>query len=58
MKPELSPDIADRLLHECEALGINFVTILGGDPLMYPHLITLLERHSSIFFKCTATAPS
>ncbi len=51
MRPELSFAVADRLLSECEALGIYFVTVLGGEPLMYPHLFALLERHPSIFFQ-------
>ncbi|MBW2064693.1 MAG: radical SAM protein [Deltaproteobacteria bacterium] len=51
MKPELSLDVADRLLHECEELGIYFVTILGGEPLVYPHLFELLESHPNIFFQ-------
>lgn len=51
MKPELSLEVADRLLSECEELGIYFVTLLGGEPLVYPHLFTLLERHPSIFFQ-------
>jgi MoaA/NifB/PqqE/SkfB family radical SAM enzyme len=51
LKPELPLETADRLLDECEKLGIYFVTILGGEPLVYPHLFTLLERHPSIFFQ-------
>lgn len=51
LKPELPIETADRLLDECEKLGIYFVTILGGEPLIYPHLFTLLERHPSIFFQ-------
>lgn len=51
MKPELSLEEVDRLLNECEELGIYFVTILGGEPLVYPHLFTMLERHPSIFFQ-------
>ncbi len=51
MRPELPLEVADRLLDECEELGIHFVTILGGEPLMYPHLFTLLERHPNIFFQ-------
>jgi len=46
-----APEVADRLLSECEELGTYFVTILGGEPLVYPHLFTLLERHPSIFFQ-------
>jgi MoaA/NifB/PqqE/SkfB family radical SAM enzyme len=51
MKPELSLEVVDNLLKQCEELGIYFVTILGGEPLMYPHLFTLLERHPLIFFQ-------
>jgi len=51
MKPELSLEVVDRVLAECEELGIYFVTILGGEPLVYPHLFTILERHPSIFFQ-------
>jgi MoaA/NifB/PqqE/SkfB family radical SAM enzyme len=51
MKPELPLEVADRLLTQCEELGICFVTILGGEPLVYPHLFTLLEKHPSIFFQ-------
>jgi MoaA/NifB/PqqE/SkfB family radical SAM enzyme len=51
MKPELSLDAVDRLLTQCEELGIYFVTVLGGEPLVYPHLFPMLERHPSIFFQ-------
>ena len=51
LKPELPLEVVDRLLNECEKLGIYFVTILGGEPLVYPHLFTILERHPSIFFQ-------
>jgi len=50
-KPELPLEVTDRLLTECEELGIHFITILGGEPLVYPHLYTLLERHPSLFFQ-------
>ncbi len=50
-RPQLPLEVVDRLLDECEELGIYFVTILGGEPLMYPHLFTLLERHPKIFFQ-------
>lgn len=51
MRPQLSLEVVDRLLNECEELGICFVTILGGEPLVYPHLFTILERHPNIFFQ-------
>jgi MoaA/NifB/PqqE/SkfB family radical SAM enzyme len=51
MKPELPLEVVERVLTECEQLGIFFVTILGGEPLVYPHLFTILQRHPSIFFQ-------
>jgi MoaA/NifB/PqqE/SkfB family radical SAM enzyme len=51
MKPELPLEVVNRLLTECEQLGIYFVTILGGEPLVYPHLFAMLQRHPSIFFQ-------
>jgi len=51
MKPELPLEVVDRLLTECEELGIYFVTILGGEPLVYPHLFEAIERHPKLFFQ-------
>ena len=48
---ELPLEVVDRLLTECETLGIYFVTILGGEPMVYPHLFTILQRHPDIFFQ-------
>jgi MoaA/NifB/PqqE/SkfB family radical SAM enzyme len=51
MKHQLPLELSDRILTECEDLGIYFITILGGEPLVYPHLFPLIERHSDIFFQ-------
>jgi len=51
MKPELPLEVVDRVLTEADDLGIRFITILGGEPLVYPHLFTILERHPSMFFQ-------
>jgi MoaA/NifB/PqqE/SkfB family radical SAM enzyme len=51
MKPELSWETVDDLLDQCENLGIYFVTILGGEPMVYPHLFRMLEKHPNIFFQ-------
>lgn len=51
MKPELSFEVADKLLAECDELGIHFITILGGEPLVYPHLFALLQKYPHIFFQ-------
>ena len=51
MKPELPLDVVDDLLAQCEEMGIYFVTILGGEPMLYPYLFTIMERHPDIFFQ-------
>lgn len=50
-KYELEYEVVDRILKECEDLGIYFVTVLGGEPLMYPHLFRMIEEHPDIFFQ-------
>ena len=50
-KPELPYEIVDSVLKECEELGIYFVTVLGGEPLMYPHLFKMIENHPDIYFQ-------
>jgi len=51
MKHELPLELADRILRECEELGIYFITILGGEPMAYPHLFDLIERHPDMYFQ-------
>ncbi|MFP3927469.1 MAG: radical SAM protein [Desulfobacteraceae bacterium] len=55
-KPELSFETADSLLTQAEELGIFFVTVLGGEPLVYPHLFPLMEAHPEIFFQVYSNA--
>ncbi|MCS7280982.1 MAG: radical SAM protein [Desulfobacterota bacterium] len=50
-KPELSYEVVSRVLKECEELAIHFITILGGEPLTYPHLLRMIEEHPTIFFQ-------
>ncbi len=49
--PGLEYDLVKRILKEAQELGIYFVTILGGEPFMYPHLLQMLEDHPNIFFQ-------
>lgn len=50
-KPELPYDLVKRVLGECQDMGIHFITVLGGEPLVYPHLFTMIEEHPDIFFQ-------
>jgi len=49
--PELEYGVIKRLLKECMEMGIYFVTVLGGEPLIYPHLFQMIEEHPEIFFQ-------
>ena len=51
MRHELPYEIVDRVLKECEELGIFIVTVLGGEPLVYPHLFRMMEEHPNITFQ-------
>ncbi|MGA3175288.1 MAG: radical SAM protein [Syntrophorhabdales bacterium] len=51
MRHELSYETAEKVLKECEELGISIVTVLGGEPLVYPHLFRMLEGHPNITFQ-------
>lgn len=51
MRHELPYEIVDRVLKECEELGIFIVTVLGGEPLVYPHLFRMIEEHPHITFQ-------
>jgi MoaA/NifB/PqqE/SkfB family radical SAM enzyme len=49
--PGLEYDLVKRILKEGQELGIYFVTILGGEPFVYPHLLQMFEDHPDIFFQ-------
>ena len=50
-KPELPYELVKRVLGECQELGIYFVTVLGGEPFLYPDLFRMIEDHPQIFFQ-------
>ncbi len=47
----LSRKTVDRILSECEEMGIFFVTILGGEPLVWPPLLDVIGAHPDVFFQ-------
>jgi len=57
MRHELSYETAEKVLKECEELGISIVTVLGGEPLVYPHLFRMLEGTRTSPSRFTRTAP-
>ena len=53
---DMYPEVFDRVLSEAEAMGINYITILGGEPLVYPHLFEVLENHPKSFYQIYTNA--
>jgi len=51
MRPELEYPLVAELLEQCRELGIYFVTVLGGEPLVYPHLTRMVEEFDDMFFQ-------
>ncbi len=49
--PGLPYDLVRRILRECMDMGLHFVTVLGGEPFLYPSLFQMIEEHSQIFFQ-------
>ena len=51
MRHELPYEVVNKVLKECEELGIFLITVLGGEPLVYPHLFRMIEEHPRIMFQ-------
>lgn len=49
--PGLSYGVVQRILKECEEMGIFFVTILGGEPLLWEPLAEVIREYPHIFFQ-------
>lgn len=41
----------DRIITEGKAMGIHFVTFLGGEPFIRKDLYEIYEKHSDVFFQ-------
>lgn len=48
---DMSPDLLQEILNEARAIGINFITFLGGEPLLYPHLFDIMEKNEDFAFQ-------
>ncbi len=42
--------LLSRLLRECREMGTRFITVSGGEPLIYRHLYRMLEEFSDLQF--------
>jgi MoaA/NifB/PqqE/SkfB family radical SAM enzyme len=48
---ELSHDLARRILNEARDIGIFFLTISGGEPFVWPHLLDIVTEFNDIYFQ-------
>ena len=48
---ELSLEQLDGIITSCKQKGSCFFGILGGEPLMYGHLLNVLKKHSDCYFQ-------
>lgn len=49
-KNSIPPERLDRLFSEAKELGIYWIVLSGGEPLVYPHLFDLMAKHSDMAF--------
>jgi len=47
---DMDPETLANIITECKAKGGAFFGILGGEPLLYPGLFELFERHRDSYF--------
>lgn len=47
----LPPEMLDRILTESQTRGSSFFGLLGGEPLLYPHLFDTIARHPECYFQ-------
>ncbi len=49
-RKELSFEEVDRLVKEAKELGMYFITMSGGEPMMWPYLFDLCANHKDVAF--------
>ena len=42
-RPELAPDQFRKVLEQARKLGVRTLVILGGEPMLYPHIFEMLD---------------
>jgi MoaA/NifB/PqqE/SkfB family radical SAM enzyme len=47
----ISPELLNRVIEDSKRHGNHFFGILGGEPLFYPYLFEILERHKDCYFQ-------
>ncbi len=49
--PQLSPDDVHRLIEAGKRQDVYFYTLLGGEPMIYPEIWQIIERHPDCYFQ-------
>lgn len=47
---ELTFEEVDRVLNQAKAMGIHFCVVSGGEPLFYPRIFDVFEKHNDVIF--------
>jgi MoaA/NifB/PqqE/SkfB family radical SAM enzyme len=47
----IQPEAFQKLVREAQEMGNVFFGIVGGEPLMHPHLLDMLEQHPDCYFQ-------
>jgi MoaA/NifB/PqqE/SkfB family radical SAM enzyme len=50
MTSDMEPAVFKRLLKESEEMGVAFITILGGEPFVYPNLLQMVGERKDMYF--------
>ncbi len=50
VRDELPYELVDRVVSEAEDLGVALVTMLGGEPFIWPPLLDLISQHPHMYF--------
>ena len=53
----MEPDTLNNIINSSKKKGSYFFGLLGGEPLMYPHIIEVIEKHSDCYFQLFITKP-
>ncbi|MCX7918285.1 MAG: radical SAM protein [bacterium] len=48
---DLDYTVVDRILKEAKDLGIYFITISGGEPFYWQHILEMFQAHNDMFFQ-------
>ncbi len=47
----MKPDTLNNIINASKKKGSYFFGLLGGEPLMYPHIIEVIENHPDCYFQ-------